>query len=664
MSVKDKKFLEAEQRFLTGENFYAQHLLGVHKEGDDYIFRVWAPNAPKVWLVGDFNEWDDSLPMEIREVSGIWEVKTALPQEGEKYKFKVRQANGREIMKIDPFAIRFEERPGMAALLHTVPTKKWKDGLWRGRQKRCNTFKRPLNIYEVHASSWKQHPDGTPYSFADLKDELIPYVKKMGYTHIEFMPLMEHPLGMSWGYQLTGYFALSSYYGTPKEFQDFVEECHLNNIGVFIDWVPGHFCINDDTLPYYDGTPTFEYEDPNRAKNNRWGTICFDLGKPQVQSFLISSALFWLEMYHIDGIRVDAVSSMLYLDYDDGPWTPNHEGGNRNFEGFYFLQKLNAVIKLAHPATIMMAEESSSETKITGLIENGSLGFDYKWNMGWMNDVLRFYEMDPLFRKDNFRLLTFSFMYMMNENYILAFSHDEVVHGKKSLMHKMWGDRYKQFAHLRNMYTYMMTHPGKKLLFMGSEFGQFLEWKYDEQLEWGNLDDEMNLKMQHFTSTLNQFYENEPALWELEDSRETIEIIDADNLNDTVLSFIRKGKMKKDFLIVVLNLAPVERHDFTIGVPYPGTYQEILNTEMEEFGGTWTKHNSDVQTIEQSFKKFDYQIQTVLPSLGALIIRPKDINVRVQKKVRKATKVTTEETKKEIQASKLKGGKVDSSPKK
>lgn len=649
MDTREKEFLAAEQQFLTGENFYVQHLLGVHKKDEAYVFRVWAPHAQQVWLVGDFNDWEDTLPMEKREESGIWEVSTTLPTEGEFYKFKIRQADGREIMKIDPVAIRFEERPGTSAVLHTVPEKKWKDGLWRGRQKRAVTRKRPLNIYEVHASSWKQHPDGTPYSFADLKEELIPYVKKMGYTHIEFMPLMEHPLGMSWGYQLTGYFALSSYYGSPKEFQDFVEACHLDNIGVFIDWVPGHFCVNDDTLPYYDGTPTFEYEDPNRAKNNRWGTICFDLGKPQVQSFLISSALFWIEMYHIDGIRVDAVSSMLYLDYDEGPWEPNHEGGNRNYEGYYFLQKLNAVIKLAHPGAIMMAEESSSETKITGLIEDGSLGFDYKWNMGWMNDVLRFYEMDPIFRRDNFRLLTFSFMYMMDENYILAFSHDEVVHGKKSLMHKMWGDRYKQFAQLRNMYTYMMTHPGKKLLFMGSEFGQFLEWKYDEQLEWGNLDDEMNLKMQYFTSTLNQLYTDERSLWEQEDIPETIEIIDADNLDDTVLSFIRKGKAKKDFLIVVLNLTPVERHDFTIGVPYPGTYQEIFNTEMETFGGTWTRHNEDSQTVEESFKQFDYQIRTIVPALGALIIRPDKINLREKKKIKKATQ--------------LKGGKVETSPK-
>ena len=627
MVGKLEKTLAAEEKFLTGENFYVQHFLGVQKETDKYVFRVWAPNAQQVWLVGDFNQWDDSLPMTRRDISGVWEVKTKLPQEGQFYKFKVKQADGKEIMKIDPFAIRFEARPGTAAVIHTVQQKKWKDGLWRGRKKRSNHFNRPMSIYEVHASSWKHHSDGRPYTFGDLKEELIPYLKKMNYTHVEFMPLMEHPLGASWGYQLTGFFALASYYGTPEELQDFVEACHLANIGVFVDWVPGHYCANEDTLPYYDGTPTFEYADRNRAVNNRWGTLHFDLGKPQVQSFLISSALHWIEFFHIDGIRVDAVSSVLYLDYDDGPWTPNHEGGNRNYEGYYFLQKLNAVIKLAHPEVIMMAEESTAQTQITGPIETGALGFDYKWNMGWMNDILRFYEMDPLYRKDHFNLITFSFMYMFNENYLLALSHDEVVHGKKSLMHKMWGDRYKQFAHLRNLYAFMTAHPGKKLLFMGSEWGQFLEWKYDHGLEWVDLDDSMNLKMQHFTQTLNELYKTERSLWELDYLPETIEWIDADNKQDSILTFMRKGKTRKDFVIVVVNLAPVEREKFAIGVPYEGEYQEIFNTELEEFGGTWVENNPNQKTLAIPFKAFDYQIQTVVPALGVLILKPTKIKV-------------------------------------
>ncbi|WP_040979619.1 1,4-alpha-glucan branching protein GlgB [Oceanobacillus jeddahense] len=622
---------DAIKRFQTGENFYSQHIFGYHQEERDgetgFVFRVWAPNAQRIWLVGTFNDWDQSLPMQKNEAYGYWEVFTSKPSEKDLYKYKVQQADGRVVYKIDPFAFAFEKRPGNAAVIHHVPEKKWKDGLWYGRKKRSNFFKRPINIYEVHASSWKHHEDGTPYSFADLKEELIPYVKEMGYTHIEFMPLMEHPLGASWGYQLIGYFALSSYYGKPEEFQDFVEACHQNNIGVFVDWVPGHCCINDDALPKYDGTPQFEYEDPDRAANIRWGSVNFDLGKPEVQSFLISSALFWLEMYHIDGIRVDAVSSMLYLDYDEGPWEPNHEGGNRNYEGYYFLQKLNAVVKLTHPEAIMIAEESSSDTQITGLIETGALGFDYKWNMGWMNDVLEFYKMDPAFRKDHFNLITFSFMYMMQENYILPLSHDEVVHGKKSLMHKMWGDRYKQFAQLRNLYTYKITHPGKKLLFMGSEWGQFLEWKYDEGLEWRDLGDVWNKSMQHFTASLNKLYKEQPALWELEESYDTISIIDADNHNDSVLSFMRKSKKKKDFLIIILNMTPVERQDFPIGVPFEGSYKEIWNTEMQEFGGTWAEHNPDQLTEEIPFKEYPYRIKTVVPALGALILQPDNIKI-------------------------------------
>lgn len=623
-----------KRSFVTGENFKSQNCLGVHQindeQGEFYVFRVWAPNAQEVFLVGDFNDWKDTEPMTYDKETGIWEIITDLPNEMDLYKFHVTQQNGRKIMKIDPFSKMFEKRPGNASVVYIEKEKKWKDGLFKGRHKRSNHFKRPLNIYEVHAGSFKQYENGSPYTFKDLTEELVPYLVQMNYTHVEFMPLMEHPLDQSWGYQLIGYFALCSTYGTPEEFQEFVETCHLNNIGVLVDWVPGHFCVNDDALAYYDGTPQFEYVDPERAENRRWGSINFDLGRPEVQSFLISSILYWVETFHIDGIRVDAVSSMIYRNYDDGPFTLNHEGGYTNLEGYYFLQKLNAVMKNEHPEVLMIAEESSSETKITGNIEN-SLGFDYKWNMGWMNDILRFYEMDPLFRGDNFNLMTFSFMYMMEERFILPLSHDEVVHGKKSLMHKMWGDRYKQFAQLRNLYTYLITHPGKKLLFMGSEWGQFLEWKFNEELEWVDLEDELNQQMQFFTSELNEFYRQSSCLWELEDTRETIEIIDADNKSDTVLSFIRQGKKKKDFYIVILNMTPVERKNFQIGVPYEGIYEEVWNTEMKEFGGTWEKHNKPCETSNNEFKQFDYSIETTVPALGALILKPADVRINRKK---------------------------------
>lgn len=618
---------EAMYTFGTGENFHLQNYLGVHElEGEEgFVFRVWAPHAEQIQVIGDFTGWfDEPLDMTKNHI-GVWEVSSALPQEGQLYKFLVKRKGGQVVEKMDPFATYLEPRPGTGAVIRKKKTKKWKDGLWMGRRKRFGFQKRPVNIYEAHASSWKLKEDGQPYTFKELKEELIPYLVEMNYTHVEFMPLMAHPLGMSWGYQLMGYFAFEHTYGTLEDFQDFVEACHQNNIGVLVDWVPGHYTQNDDALAYFDGTPTFEYQDHDRAHNYRWGALNFDLGKNQVQSFLISSALYWIENYHIDGIRVDAVSNMLYLDYDEGPWMPNKDGGNRNLEGYGFLQKLNREIKKRYPDVMMVAEESTAATPITQPIEEGGLGFDFKWNMGWMNDILKFYEEDPVYRQYDFNLMTFSFMYCFNENYVLPFSHDEVVHGKKSMMHKMWGDRYNQFAGLRNLYTYQLCHPGKKLLFMGSEFGQFLEWKFDYQLEWNNLEDEMNQKMQAFTSHMNGFYKDHKSLWQIDYSYDGIEIIDADNRAESVLSFIRKDDKgdKGDFLVCVFNLAPVERQDFTIGLPVAGIYQEVLNTEMEEFGGVWKEGNPETRTQKAKWKDYENTLSFTLPALGASIWRVK-----------------------------------------
>lgn len=618
---------EAMYTFGTGENFHLQNYLGVHElEGEEgFIFRVWAPHAEQIQVIGDFTGWfDEPLDMTKNHI-GVWEATSALPEEGQLYKFLVKRKGGQVVEKMDPFATYLEPRPGTGAVIRKKKTKKWKDGLWMGRRKRFGFQKRPVNIYEAHASSWKLKEDGQPYTFKELKEELIPYLVEMNYTHVEFMPLMAHPLGMSWGYQPMGYFAFEHTYGTPEEFQDFVEACHQNNIGVLVDWVPGHYTQNDDALAYFDGTPTFEYQDHDRAHNYRWGALNFDLGKNQVQSFLISSALYWIENYHIDGIRVDAVSNMLYLDYDEGPWMPNKDGGNRNLEGYGFLQKLNREIKKRYPDVMMVAEESTAATPITQPIEEGGLGFDFKWNMGWMNDILKFYAEDPVYRQYDFNLMTFSFMYCFNENYVLPFSHDEVVHGKKSMMHKMWGDRYNQFAGLRNLYAYQLCHPGKKLLFMGSEFGQFLEWKFDYQLEWGNLEDEMNQKMQAFTSHMNAFYKDHKSLWQIDDSYDGIEIIDADNRAESVLSFIRKDDKgdKGDFLVCVFNLAPVERQNFTIGLPVAGIYQEVLNTEMEEFGGVWKEGNPETRTQKAKWKDYENTLSFTLPALGASIWRVK-----------------------------------------
>ena len=618
---------EAMYTFGTGENFHLQNYLGVHElEGEEgFVFRVWAPHAEQIQVIGDFTGWFDT-PLDMTQNHiGVWEATSSLPEEGQLYKFLVKRKGGQVVEKMDPFATYLEPRPGTGAVIRKQKAKKWKDGLWMGCRKRFGFQKRPVNIYEVHASSWKLKEDGQPYTFKELKEELIPYLVKMNYTHVEFLPLMAHPLGMSWGYQLMGYFAFEHTYGTPEEFQDFVEVCHQNNIGVLVDWVPGHYTQNDDALAYFDGTPTFEYQDHDRAHNYRWGALNFDLGKNQVQSFLISSALYWIENYHIDGIRVDAVSNMLYLDYDEGPWMPNKDGGNRNLEGYGFLQKLNREIKNRYPDVMMIAEESTASTPITQPIEEGGLGFDFKWNMGWMNDILRFYEEDPIYRQYDFNLMTFSFMYCFNENYVLPFSHDEVVHGKKSMMHKMWGDRYNQFAGLRNLYAYQLCHPGKKLLFMGSEFGQFLEWKHDYQLEWGNLEDEMNQKMQVFTSHMNAFYKDHKSLWQIDDSYDGIEIIDADNRAESVLSFIRKDDKgnKGDILVCVFNLTPVERKDFTIGLPIAGIYEEVLNTEMEEFGGVWEEGNPDNRTQKAKWKDYENTLSFTLPALGASIWRVK-----------------------------------------
>lgn len=615
MTNSDQKY-----RFGIGENFHSQNYLGAHPQDDGYVFRVWAPNAKAISVIGDFSDWSARpFPLEKNE-AGIWEAYVAGAKTGQLYKYLVTRNNGQTLEKIDPFAYYMEGRPGTAAILRPFAERVWHDGLWMGRRKRFGFKKRPVNIYEVHANSWKKSSSGKPYTFKELTEELIPYLVEMNYTHVELMPVMAHPLDASWGYQLMGYFALEHSYGSPEDFQAFVDSCHQNNIGVIIDWVPGHFTQNDDALAYFDGTPTFEYQDPNRAKNIRWGALNFDLGKKQVQSFLISSALFWIEHYHIDGIRVDAVSNILYLDADEGPWTPNKDGGNRNLEGYDFLRRLNGIIKDRYPDVMMIAEEATAETPITSSLQEGGLGFDYKWNMGWMNDILRFYETDPIYRQYDFNLVTFSFMYVFNENFLLPFSHDEVVHGKKSLMHKMWGERYNQFAGLRNLLTYQICHPGKKLLFMGSEFGQFLEWKFNDELEWGNLleEDQLNQKMQRFTSHLNGFYKQYKALWQNDETYDGLEIIDADNKSETVLSFVRKDD-KGDYLVCVFNMTPVERKNFTIGVPLAGIYEEILNTELETFGGVWKEHNPVTRSQANTWKDYANTLSFTLPALGASV---------------------------------------------
>ena len=613
--------------FNHGNHEAAYQFLGCHKVDQDgvtgYRFAIWAPHAANVYILGDFNHWQNEPLSHIE--AGVWAGIIEGAERSQCYKVGIDHGNGHIEYKIDPFGFNFEIAPKDATVVWGLEDFEWSDQVWMNQQWRKNSVHSPLNIYEVHASSWRRHPDGRTYTFAELADSLIPYVKEMGYTHIEMMPLMDHPLDASWGYQITGYYAVCGRYGTLEEFKDFVNQAHQAGIGVIMDWVPGHFCRNANALAYYDGTPTFEYQDVNRANNVGWGTLNFDLGKNQVQSFLISNAMFWLKECHLDGLRVDAVSNMLYLDFDQGPWTPNEDGSNHNRQGVAFLQKLNTTIKDHLPHVLMIAEESTDWKGITHAVSEGGLGFDYKWNMGWMNDTLRFFETDPYYRPQNFRLITFVFMYQYNERYVLPFSHDEVVHGKKSLLDKIPGNRETQFETLRLLHGYMMAQPGKKLHFMGNELGQYLEWRYYSELEWKDLSFEFNREYQHYMKTLNQIGKDYKALHYYDTEPAGLTVLDADNVEQAVLTMMRQGKAKRDFLIIALNFIPVERQEYRIGVPYKGEYEVLLNSQMQEFGGRWTENLPVMKTEEVPHDGQPYSIVTTVPSLGVLYIKPKRI---------------------------------------
>jgi len=605
--------------FHEGKNFHAYEFLGSFLEENQCTFRVWAPHAQQVFVTGDFCGWNPTA-YELTRITneGIFEGIVPNVHSYDAYKYVIKTSDGRMLWKSDPYARHAQTRPETASKVYENQNYSWNDENWV--KNRTIPYQQPLNIYEVHLGSWKHGENGGFCSYRQIADTLIPYVKQMHYTHIELLPITEYPYDPSWGYQVTGYFAVTSRYGTPDDFKYLIDKAHQNGIGVILDWVPGHFTKDEFGLYEFDGQCCYEYSDERKKEHKSWGTRVFDYGRGEVCSFLFSSANYWIEEFHLDGLRVDAVSSMLFLNYDrpEHLAAKNIYGGNENLEVLDFFKTLNQYVRENYPGVMMIAEESSSGTKITGMRELGGLGFDYKWNMGWMNDILRFYEEDPIYRKYDFNLVTFSFMYAFSENFLLPFSHDEVVHGKKSLMHKMWGDRYNQFAGLRNLLTYQICHPGKKLLFMGSEFGQFLEWKSEEQLEWSNLDDQMNKKMQGFTAALNAFYKDNRPLWEIDLSYDGIEIIDADNTDQSVLSFIRKTE-KGDMLVCVFNMAPVERKNFTIGVPVEAIYEEVWNTELEEWGGVWKEHNETVQSQEGLWKDYPQTLTFTLPALGASI---------------------------------------------
>ncbi len=595
----------------------AHQLFGAFKENGKTVFRVWAPAARQVAVTGDFNGWNLSEnPMESIGY-GVWQTELEDIGNFENYKYSVTGCDGSVVLKSDPYARHFETAPANASKVYWDDGYAWQDDEWRRMQSERNSLELPVNIYEVHLGSWKKYENGELFDYVKLAETLARYVKKMHYTHIELMPVTEYPYEGSWGYQVTGYFAPTSRYGKPSDFKQFVDIMHRNGIGVILDWVPAHFPKDAHGLYQFDGSACYEYMDSRKGEHKEWGTVVFDYGKPQVKSFLISSAVFWLKEYHIDGLRVDAVASMLYLDYgrEDGQWVANEYGGKENLEAVEFLRSLNEAAYKANPNVLMIAEESTAWPMVTKPRYDGGLGFNYKWNMGWMNDMLRYMSLDPLFRKGSHDSLTFSFFYAFSENFILPISHDEVVHGKCSMIGKMPGEYEMKFAGLRAFYGYMMAHPGKKLLFMGQEFAQFDEWNYTSSLQWSLLDFPMHRKMQEFVAELNRFYKEKPQLWEIDYSWGGFEWISNDDYLQGVIAFRRIDKKGKE-LIAVCNFVPVERTDYRIGVPVKGTYKRIFCTDDEAFGGKTAETEQSYRSVNNPMHGYEQSVSIAVPAMS------------------------------------------------
>ncbi|MEL7655104.1 MAG: 1,4-alpha-glucan branching protein GlgB [Bacillota bacterium] len=625
----DKELEMPVYLFHQGTAVKAYEIMGSHsavingKKG--CVFRVWAPQAKNISVIGDFNEWNaEGFLMEKITAQGIWQLFIPDIKEYTAYKYLIEDKQGNQFTKSDPFGFHMETRPGTASKIYDIDQYQWKDSKWRSRQKNKLPYSAPMNIYEVHLGSWKKYEDGNYFDYHKLTEELIPYVKEMGYTHLELMPVSEYPFDGSWGYQVIGYYAPTSRYGTPEGFMSFIDACHQAGIAVILDWVPGHFPKDSNGLYCFDGSNCYEYDDPLKNEHKEWGTRIFDWGKNEVRSFLISNAMFWLEKYHIDGLRVDAVASMLYLDYGrkDGQWRPNVNGGRENLEAVSFLQDLNKAIFQAYPNTLMIAEESTAWPMVTKPVHAGGLGFNFKWNMGWMNDTLQYMKTDPLFRKGSHNHLTFSFTYFFSENFILPLSHDEVVHGKCSLINKMPGEYESKFANLRTYFAYMMAHPGKKLLFMGSEFAQFIEWDYQKELDWNLLSFEMHRKFHDFMKELNQFYLTSPELWEQDDGWDGFQWIQADDSDSNIISFRRISK-KGDNLIIVCNFSPVSRNNYRIGVPDSGIYKPVFHSGLEKFGGTSDNITNECKTDVIAHNGYEYSLEVDLPGLSTIYWRCK-----------------------------------------
>ncbi|MDP5273915.1 1,4-alpha-glucan branching protein GlgB [Chengkuizengella axinellae] len=631
--------MEQLDLFTEGDLFQAYKLFGAHIEKRDGVigvrFTVWVPNAKSVHVVGDFNGWiGEQHRMHKVEEYGVWNIFIPHLVEGDLYKYEIHTMSNQVLLKSDPYAFFSEKRPQTASIVKSLNHYHWQDDNWQSEKRKSNVHAKPMNIYEVHLGSWKKR-NNEGLSYEQLADELVEYVIGMGYTHIELLPLMEHPYDRSWGYQITGYYSLTSRYGTPEQFMYFVDRCHQNGIGVILDWVPGHFCKDEHGLRQFDGTPLYEHEDMMKAEKPLWGTLSFDYNKPEVVSFLISNALFWMDVYHIDGFRVDAVASMINLNFDK----PRHQhiknknGSTENLEALQFIKKLNETVFQYFPDALMMAEDSSDWPLVSAPTYDGGLGFNFKWNMGWMNDMLRYMETDSIFRPYEHKLITFSLLYAFSENYVLPFSHDEVVHGKKSMLNKMPGDYWQKFANLRLIYSYQMTHPGKKLNFMGSELAQFEEWKDLEQIDWMLLNFEMHDKYQQFVKELNFFYKLEPALWELDSYPSGFQWMDANNDKDCIISFIRKGD-DEESILVICNFTALVHQNYLIGVNMPGVYEEIFNSDELKYGGSGQK-NGRVKAQLKSCNFQDFSIQLTIPPLATIMFKrvpavPKEIEGEIK----------------------------------
>jgi 1,4-alpha-glucan branching enzyme len=590
-------------------------------------FAVWAPNARRLSVVGDFNAWDGRRhPMRSLGASGVWEIFMPGIGLGERYKFEILTRHGEVVLKGDPFGFAFELPPQNASIV-CAPAYEWNDGAWMtARESHGSWFSRPFAAYEVHLGSWARIPEeGNRYlTYAELAARLIPYVKEMGYTHIELLPVMEHPFSGSWGYQVVGFFAPTSRFGEPQEFKAFVDACHANGIGVILDWVPGHFPKDAHGLAQFDGTALFEHADPRQGEHREWGTLIFNYGRNEVRNFLLANALFWLHEYHVDGLRVDAVASMLYLDYsrNEGEWLPNRYGGRENIDAINFLREMNTLTHAEQPGSITVAEESTAWPSVSRPTYLGGLGFTYKWNMGWMNDILEYVTKDPVHRRWEHRHLTFSLLYAFTENFILPFSHDEVVHGKGSMFGKIPGDDWQKAATLRALYGFMYAHPGKKLMFMGCEFGQTREWNYDHSLDWHALDQPLHKGLRQFVKDLNRIYGAEHALHEVDFDPAGFQWIDCNDSENSVVSFLRRAKDGKDVLVAIANFTPVPREGYRIGVPVGGPYLELLNSDSQVYGGGNVGNGGVVFTEPIASHGHNYSLRLHLPPLGFLLLKP------------------------------------------